>query len=442
MNETIAAICTPPGEGGISVIRISGSDAYEIANKIFTGDVFSYRSHTAHLGKILSNTDHVLDEVLLLAMEEGKSYTGEATIEIMGHGGMLLTQKVLARILESGARPAGPGEFTLRAYRNGNIDLAQAEAIQALIGAKNERALNAAEKQLSGKLSVKIRDLQKCLTDIAAIIEAWVDYPEEGLEFASLSEIIEMVQNIHTKIDKLILTFHDGKRITQGISLCLLGSPNVGKSSLMNALLNSDRAIVTPIPGTTRDLLSEELRIGGYHFTLTDTAGIRSTEELVEIEGIRRSKKAAQDSDIILIVLDATKPLSDEEQSLIDQHKDAIIVWNKIDLPHTSPSSGIKISAKNFSGIDTLKTALQERIKNGIISDKDEIIITQERHFLALKNASRFIKTIITSLQTDISPEFIVSDIRGALKELSQIIGTNITEDILGAIFSKFCVGK
>lgn len=441
-KETIAAICTPLGEGGISVIRISGPEALDIANKIFTGNVHSYLSHTAHLGKILSKSGLVIDEALLLVMHEGRSYTGEATVEIMGHGGLLVTQKVLARVLEAGAVAAGPGEFTFRAFQNGKIDLTQAEAIQELIGAKNERALIAAEKQLSGALSIKIKDLQKSLTDIAAIIEAWVDYPEEGLEFATEEEILEMMERIRNKIDNLAKTFHDGKRIAQGINLCLLGSPNVGKSSLMNALLGYNRAIVTPIAGTTRDLLSEDLRIQGFHFSLIDTAGLRATEEIVEIEGIRRSKKAAEEADILLILLDATRVPSDEELELLQTYPEALIVWNKIDLPHTLPFPGVLISAKNHDGIDALKEAIVEKVWKGSLPDQEEILITKERHFLALQNASSFIETIICALRSKTSPEFIVSDIRGALKELSLIIGTNITEDILGAIFSKFCVGK
>ena len=290
--DTIAAIATPMGEGAIGIIRISGKEAFAVANRVFSGNVPSYASHTAHFGKILSASGEVIDEGLLLCMHEGRSYTGEASVEIMCHGGVFVTQAVLARVLEAGARAAGPGEFSLRAFRNGRIDLAQAEAVQALIAAKNADALRAAKDQLQGRLSVLVKDLQARLTDITAILEAWVDYPEEGLEFATDEEILSMLQESLDRLQALSDSFHDGARLQGGATLCLLGAPNVGKSSLMNALLDQDRAIVTEIAGTTRDLLCEEVRIGGVAFRLIDTAGIRETTEIVEQEGIRRSKKS------------------------------------------------------------------------------------------------------------------------------------------------------
>ncbi len=443
MHETIAAICTPPGMGAISVIRLSGKEALTYADQIFSGNVPSYASHTAHLGKILGLNGEVIDEVLLLVMHEGRSFTGENTVELMCHGGVHVTQKVLARVLEIGARPANPGEFSERAYRNGRIDLAQAEAIQELIAAKSDQALQAAEKQLAGRLSIQVKDLQKKLTDITAILEAWVDYPEEGLEFATKEEILDILESTKGEMTRLLETFYDGKRLIQGTSLCLLGSPNVGKSSLLNALLDEERAIVTEIPGTTRDLLHEELRIKGYTFRITDTAGIRKTTEVIEEEGIKRSQKAAEKADLLLLILDASREPSFEEKTWIESYPKALIVYNKSDLPHSPHTHpGLYISAREKRGLEALKEAIVKKAYPSSETHNDQIIVTQERHFLALKTAVTSVETVIQGLNSEISPEFLVFDLRAALKQLSLILGTNITEDILGAIFEKFCVGK
>ncbi|MCB1108538.1 MAG: tRNA uridine-5-carboxymethylaminomethyl(34) synthesis GTPase MnmE, partial [Chlamydiia bacterium] len=308
MCNTIAAIATPPGEGGIAVIRISGPESLKIANAVFSKNIYLFKSHTAHYGHIQNAQGELIDHVLVLPMLAPRSYTGEDVVEIHCHGGLMAT-KVLKTILDAGASPAGPGEFTYRAYINGKMDLAQAEAVQALIGAKNELALKAANAQLEGALSQKIENFQKQLADTAAILEAWVDFPEEGLEFASLEETIANLETIQTSMHALNASFHDGKIISQGLSLCLVGSPNVGKSSLMNLLLGKDRAIVTHLPGTTRDTLEDDLKIGGLHFRLIDTAGMRVTDELIEKEGIKRSQKALEQADLILFVLDTTRPL-------------------------------------------------------------------------------------------------------------------------------------
>ncbi len=438
--DTIAAIATAPGEGAISIIRISGKDAFEIADAIFSGNVLTYPSHTAHLGRILSKSGAMIDEVLLLVMREGRSYTGEASVEIMCHGGSFITQKVLARVLEAGARGAEPGEFSLRAFRNNRIDLAQAEAIQSLIMAKNELALQAASDQLQGRLSILIKDIQVSLTDITSIIEAWVDYPEEGLEFASEEELFEMLLIIKQKMSKLANTFHDGALLQRGSTLCLLGAPNVGKSSLMNALLDQDRAIVTNIPGTTRDLLHEELLIQGMPFRLFDTAGVRDTEEVIEKEGILRSKQAADQADLVMILLDVTREISPDEELLMQTYPNALIIWNKVDLAPPQ-SFGIAVSAKCKTGLDALKQEIIRRTWKDKLLDKDQITLTKERHFSLIQEAINVVNTVMNGLGT-ISPEFLAFDLRCALRALSGIIGTNVTEDILGAIFAKFCVGK
>lgn len=446
-NSTIAAIATPPGEGGIAVIRISGKEAISIAAAIFSGPVASYKSHTCHFGKIIDGAE-VIDEALIIVMRAPRSYTGEDTVEIQCHGGSLITKRVLEAVLKAGAKAAGPGAFTHQAFMNGKLDLAQAEAVQTFIGAKNELALKAAREQLAGKLSAHILNLQSELLDIAAILEAWVDFPEEGLEFASKEEVIASLESTLQKMRQLESTFHDGKKIHEGITLCLAGSPNAGKSSLMNALLGQERAIVTHIPGTTRDTLEAEMRLGGLHFQLLDTAGIRQTEEIVEQEGIRRSKLAMQSADLILLMIDASNPLSAEDENLLASTppEKTLLIWNKIDLPHTIPSAPfphqIGISAKVGTGIVGLKQAIEELVCKGWIASKDEIVLTQVRHKEALSDAAKDLQTLIDGLKTEISPEFLAADMRNCLRHLGMIIGMDITEDILSAIFSKFCVGK
>lgn len=447
-GETVAAIATPPGEGGVAIVRICGKEALDIASKVFSGPVKSYATHTAHFGKIVNTTGSVVDEVLLLVMIAPRSYTGEDTVEIHCHGGSLITRQVYETVLAAGARAALPGEFTFKAFMNGKIDLAQAEAVQELIGAKNELAVTFAGRQLQGRLSKQIEAFQKELFDIAAILEAWVDFPEEGLEFASKEEVIASLEQTHDKMCMLEATFHEGKIISHGLSLCLVGSPNVGKSSLMNALLGKERAIVTDIPGTTRDLLEEDLQINNLHFRLIDTAGIRDTQEIVEQEGIRRTKEAMKQADLILLVMDAARASSLEDHELLESapRDKSVLVWNKIDLPHAISSHSfphtVHLSAKTHTGIEQLKHMIDQLIwKNGIPS-KEEAVITNARHKQALTSAITACQAVIDGLKTDISPEFLSSDMRSMLRELGTIIGTDITEDILTAIFSKFCVGK
>lgn len=444
-NETIAAACTAPGEGAIAVIRLSGPKAFEIAGSVFTGLVSTFPTHTAHYGKILSQDGSPIDNVLLLVMRSPRSYTGEDTVEISCHGGSLIVRRILERLYEAGAHPAQPGEYSLRAFLNGKIDLAQAEAVQQLISAKSHQAMESARCQLEGALSKAVSQFQAELTDAAAIINAWVDFPEEGLEFASMEEIIGSLERTTAKMERLAATFHDGKALHEGLALCLLGSPNVGKSSLMNALLKQERAIVTEIPGTTRDLLQEDLRLGDLHFRLIDTAGIRETEEVIEKEGIRRSQKAMQEADLILLLLDASRPLCPGDRDLmqIAPSEKTIVVWNKIDIGHLDPTiSQIGISAKERIGLDILQEEIYRRIwKNGSPS-KEEVILTQHRHFQALSHAILSVKSCIDGLKKGVSAEFAASDLRACLDELSLILGKDVTEDILSAIFSKFCLGK
>lgn len=448
-GETIAAIATPPGEGGVAIIRISGDRALDVADKIFSGPVHTYRTHTAHYGRIRNAAGEHIDHVLLLVMLGNRSYTGESTVEIHCHGGSLITRRVLEVVLAAGARAALPGEFTFKAFINGKIDLAQAEAVQELICAKNEKALDAAENQLKGALSQKIKTFQHSLTEIAAILEAWVDFPEEGLEFASMEEIVCEIDRICHSMEKLAGSFHDGKILHDGLSLCLVGCPNVGKSSLMNALLDKNRAIVSAIPGTTRDVLEDFMRLNGLHLKLSDTAGIRETEEYVEQEGIKRSRETMLQADVIILVLDAHKGIDPADQRLLEEvpKEKTIVVWNKSDLPHANLpvlefKQIIPVSAKEKAGLKELHEAIDAIIWQHGPPSKEEIVITNIRHKEALVNSIEAGRRLQEGLRQNVSPEFLTIDMRLCLMELGKVIGTNITEDILSAIFSKFCIGK
>ncbi|CDZ79962.1 tRNA modification GTPase MnmE [Candidatus Rubidus massiliensis] len=448
-GETIAAIATAPGDGGVAIIRVSGDKALEVVSKIYSDDLYTYKSHTAHFGKIIDEYKNHIDDVLLLVFKGTKSFTGENTVEIHCHGGHLLTKKILKLVIQAGARLARPGEFSFKAFINGKIDLTQAESIQALISAKNERAVKAASQHLNGGLSTKINLFQKKITHIAAILEAWVDFPEEGLEFASMDEICDSLKIIIHEMDQLLNTYSDGKIIHEGLSLCLVGTPNVGKSSLMNALLDKDRAIVSPIPGTTRDVIEDNLRINGMNFRLIDTAGVRQTDEVIESQGIIRTKQTIEEADLILLIMDASRSLEVEDKNLLEEipFEKTILIWNKVDISHESITLFERfkniclLSAKTKEGIDQLKKTIDNVIWTNQ-NHHEEIMLTNARHFEALQQAKLFLEAVLEGLRSNVSPEFVSQDIRFALKELGKIIGTNISEDILSEIFSTFCIGK
>lgn len=448
-GETIAAIATPPGEGGIAIIRISGKEAISTAEKLFSGPVRQYKTHTVHFGTICTIHKDPIDEVLLLVMLGKRSFTGEDTVEIHCHGGSLIARRVLEAVLETGVRAARPGEFSFKAFFNGKIDLAQAEAIQELIGAKNEKALDAAGNQLKGRLSEKIATFQIQLTQMAAILEAWIDFPEEGIEFISMEELKAHLENICKEMQQLLSTFHNGKILHDGIALCLVGSPNVGKSSLMNALLDKERAIVSHIPGTTRDIVEDHLRLNGLNFKLIDTAGIREADDCIEREGIRRSKAAVSDADLILFVLDASKGITSEDLLLIEilPKEKTLVVWNKTDLPHhefppLNFTHYVQLSAKTRQNLEHLHDKIDEVVWQKGPPSREEILITNVRHKEALSAAIASCQAVISGLNEGISPEFLSSDMRQSLFELGKIIGVNVTEQILSSIFSQFCIGK
>lgn len=448
-DETIAAIATPQGQGGVAMIRISGKEAVAVANRIFTGEVPSYASHTAHYGRVVDLEGGHVDDVLVLPMLGKRSFTGEDTVEIHCHGGIIVSRKVLEVVLSAGARAAGPGEFSFRAFMNGKLDLAQAEAVQELIAAKNGYALEAAENQLQGRLSRRVSELQNALTEIAAILEAWVDFPEEGLEFASFEELRGQLSAHAENMQQLISTYHDGKILHEGLSLCLIGSPNVGKSSLMNALLEKDRAIVSEIPGTTRDIIEDYFRLNGLNIKLTDTAGIRESSEAIEQEGIRRSKKALEEADLILLILDASRPLTSDEEQLIKTlpAKKTIAVRNKMDLPPFSQSLSpllyvVDVSAKKRLGLEKLHEIVDQVVWEHGVPDTSEVMITSARHYDALLAAHRACIRVLEGLGESAAPELLSIEMRECLLHLGKIIGTEVTEAILSSIFSKFCIGK
>ncbi len=444
-EDTVAAIATPIGEGGVAIIRISGKEALQVANKVFSGDIFSYKTHTAHFGQVIDRNGAHVDDALVLPMLGKRSFTGEDTVEIHCHGGSLITRRVLDVVLAAGARQARPGEFTFKAFINGKMDLAQAEAVQELVSAKNEKALDAAEQQLQGSLSKKVKGFQKGLTEIAAILEAWVDFPDEGLEFSTVDEVCDQLEETTVALEQLIKTFHDGKIIHDGIALCLVGSPNVGKSSIMNLLLDKERAIVSHQPGTTRDIVEDNLRINGLNFRLIDTAGIRDTAEMIEQEGIRRSKRAIEEADLILWVLDSQIGIEDSQFADLLPEGKTITIWNKIDLSEKEPPSLshlVRMSAKEGLGVEELHQAIDQVVWSKGPPSREEVLVTNVRHHEALITAAEASRALIQGLRQDLSPELLTQEMRCCLNALGSIIGTNISEDILSAVFSKFCIGK
>ncbi|MGL4348623.1 MAG: tRNA uridine-5-carboxymethylaminomethyl(34) synthesis GTPase MnmE [Chlamydiales bacterium] len=448
-SDTIAAIATPPGEGGIAIIRLSGNRAISIANQLFSKTINHLPSHTMHFGKFLNHSRRVIDTGLLCIMHSPNSYTGEDIVELHCHGNTLIAETILMRAIELGARLANPGEFTFRAFKNGKMDLTQAESVQNLISAKSARALQTAQMQLQGHLSKHIDSFKQGILKIAAHIEAWIDYPEENLDPLTLQSIQFTITNIQSKLQDLIDRFNDGDKLFTGYWICLIGSPNVGKSSLMNTLLKKDRVIVTDIPGTTRDLIEEEFMLGSLYCKLIDTAGLRDTEDTIEKAGIVKTKEVLSNADLILFILDASRDLSQEEKAILSElpMSSTLIIWNKIDLVDPSitspdmPKDIIPISAIQGLHIDTLQIAMQKKLEKNLPA-KDEIVITKKRHMHALQKVIYALHQVETSLNANQSPELIASDLRESLEHLNTFSGGNVSEEILESIFSTFCVGK
>ena len=453
MDDTIAAISTPIGEGGIAIIRVSGPDALALGNRIFhtrDGRVSEFPSHTLHFGTIGRNGE-MIDQVMLGVMRAPRTYTKEDTIEINCHGGILTARKILALCLQSGARLAEPGEFTKRAFLNGRLDLTQAEAVMDLIRAKSDRAHAAAVHELEGHLSAKIDQAREKLITILAHIEAYIDFPEDDIATETRETLLRDTEAVLSFVRSLLATAREGKILREGISVAIVGRPNVGKSSLLNALIGTDRSIVTSVPGTTRDTIEETASISGVPFRLTDTAGIRSTRGAAEKIGVERSRKALDSSEIVLVVLDSSKQLNAADRELIKHShgKHALLVLNKIDLPSRlrlpddlAKIENVKVSAANGTGLNTLRDQLVKLAYSGKVGTTDVDVAINERQKALLESSDKYLTECIQCFSSDKPIEIIAQQLRRSLNAIGEITGKTATEDVLSKIFSTFCIGK
>jgi tRNA modification GTPase len=451
-KPAIGAIATPIGEGGIAVIRISGKDAIEKVNTIFSGkDLSMVQPYTVHFGKIINQEDILVDEVLATVFKSPKSYTGEDTIEISCHGGVLVTQKVLETILSTGVRAAEAGEFTQRAFLNGKMDLDQAEAVADIIHAKSAKAIDAAHQQLEGRLGEHIKQFRQEIIDATAMIELELDFIEEDVEFANKEELMKLLMDLTSEIEQLLHTYETGRLVKDGVKTVLIGRPNAGKSTLLNTLVGIDRAIVTNIAGTTRDTIDVDWNYEGLLFKLIDTAGLRETKDIVEAEGVKRSQQAFENADLVVYLKDLSYPfLEDEKKEIVNYQREAdetpfILVGTKADVELNTEwrtEFDIKISAKKGDQIHTLKSLLKKRALDNKHYDASSLLVTSTRHRDALIKANKQINAAIYGLKRGMTGDFISIDLRAALNELGTITGEITNEHILDSIFSRFCIGK
>ena len=459
LSDTIAAIATPRGEGGIGIVRVSGALAVPIACKIFRSprgispDEFS--THTLNYGHVVHPTSNaVVDEVMLGVMLAPKSYTAEDIVEFNCHGGVIPLQRVLELTLHAGARLAEPGEFTKRAFLNDRLDLVQAEAVVDVIRSKTELNFRVAIDQLSGRLSQGINALSDRLANLLAEVEASIDFPDEDLDFIDAASMRKSVEAILEGLNRLMATASDGKILREGIHVAILGKPNVGKSSLLNALLQEERAIVADIPGTTRDTIEESLNLRGIPLKLIDTAGIHQTADFVERQGVARSKSYIDAADLLLVMFDASQPLTGADAQLLEavNCRNAIFVLNKVDLPIVTTSADlqslapmgsiVQTSVLHGDGIEALKTAIIKKILKGRETVREGLIVTNLRHYEALRRARVALEQARDGLSQALPPDLIAVDFRTSLDCLGEIVGVTTTEDILDRIFSQFCIGK
>ncbi|MDI6452185.1 tRNA uridine-5-carboxymethylaminomethyl(34) synthesis GTPase MnmE [Peloplasma aerotolerans] len=445
--DTIAAISTAFGTAGISVIRISGEDAISEFNKIFKGkNLNKVKSHTLNYGHILDENGSIIDEVMVAVLKAPKSFTAEDTVEISTHGGILITQKVLERILDLNIRLAEPGEFSQRAYLNGRIDLVEAESIMDLIHAKSEQALKIANLGVQKETSRLIRNLRSKLLTIVAQIEVNIDYPEYDDAIIMSKEIIKpRTEELIQDINDLLKESQKNQLIREGVKTVIVGKPNVGKSSLLNALLDEEKAIVTDIEGTTRDTIEAYINISGVTLKLIDTAGIRNTEDFVEKIGVNRSIEALQDAELVLLVLDQSKALSEEDMRLLDLTRDKkrLIIGNKSDLKKVlSLEEVLQVSTITKSGLKELEKAILRLLSLEDIGQRDFNYLSNVRHIMKVKEAKESLINVLKSIELDMPVDVYAIDLTAAWRALGEILGENYQDDLLDELFSKFCLGK
>lgn len=449
--ETIAAISTPPGVGGIGIIRISGDNALNVAKRIFKAKNKSeIKPFTIRFGYVVDENQNALDQVLVSYFKSPKSYTGEDVIEINCHGGNVSTREILELVLKNGARLAKPGEFTKRAFLNGKLDLTQAEAVIELINSKSDKESKASYKQLEGLLGAKIKEIKQGIIDLLVDIEANIDYPEYDIEEVRRERIYNVLSTNVSKLETLEKSFESGKILRDGVSTVIIGKPNVGKSSLLNRLVKEDRAIVTEIAGTTRDTIEEYITIRGIPLKLVDTAGIHETDDIVESIGVNKSKKAIDESELVLLMLDATRELSKEDEELLEvtKNKNRIILINKVDADKKinkdmfKNDKVIEISTKTLVGIEDLEKTIEEMFNISELNIENEIVITNVRHKNLIHKAAEEIRNAIVSIENGLPIDMLSIDLQEALQNLGEITGESISEEVVKGIFAKFCVGK
>ncbi|MGE5681325.1 MAG: tRNA uridine-5-carboxymethylaminomethyl(34) synthesis GTPase MnmE [Bacillota bacterium] len=447
-EDVIVAQATPNGVGAIAVIRVSGERSIEIVDGIFSGrkKLSESPSHTIHYGKITGQNDLLIDDVLISVFRSPNSYTGEDSAEISTHGNPLIVQKLIAELLTHGVRLAEPGEFTRRAFLNDRLDLVQAEAVADLINARTEASMHGARNQLDGLLSSKVDSLRRTLINSSSLVELELDFAEEDLEFIPNSQILSAIDEITAEIDKLLRSFSFGRVIRDGVNVALVGKPNVGKSSLLNYLLKESRAIVSEIPGTTRDVIREEVNVDGILFRLFDTAGLRTTEDVIEKEGVERSRSAIKSADLVVFISDIETGFPHDlflHLCSLTEEKRIIKVLNKIDLgARPDEKADSYISARTGEGMEELLQVLKNKATGSSGYNEKTAIVTNIRHYNALTEAKQFLSNARMSIENRLSGEFISVDLRNAIDSLSEIIGSVTSEDILNNIFSKFCIGK
>ncbi len=456
MSKTIAALSTPPGTGGIAVIRVSGTDAIATADKIFQGAarLSDCATHTVHYGFIKNERGEKLDEVLVTVMRAPKTFTREDVVEISSHGGAAPVRAVLDALIRAGARPAEPGEFTKRAFLNGRIDLSQAEAVIDIINSTNDLARRSALSQLEGSLSKEIRLTRERLVSLAARMQVTIDYPDEDLEDITSEEIAETARECEDKVNALLRTADSGKIIRGGIRTAIVGKPNVGKSSLLNSLAREDRAIVTDIAGTTRDVIEEYINLDGIPLILLDTAGIRSTEDEVEKIGVEKSRRSIDGADFVIVMIDGTSFFDDEDIEVLRATKDKnrIVLINKTDLGQSKYIEAVKgraagspvfeVSAKTGAGLDKIAEEIREKYNLGAISASDGAVVTNMRHKTALIKAGEALGRVREALSMNMPQDIASIDLNIAIDALGEITGETVSDDVVNAIFHEFCVGK